>query len=351
MKISSEQKPRIFISHRFDDKPIADVIRRALARWGFDDIYQAGAPGSGPRVGDSLTDELRAVLEDVDLVILVYTFTDEDWSWCMWECGLATHPRQADATRVVVFQCSRYDSPRQFAQQVNVEVDIEGIRNFTKQLHRDEDFFRGGPPFRPRLSDEDLDDLSKDFYEDLRPVIPTGQEGPSRTLPALPDLSPPLSEVDRRRGSWRRARSPGPRPRRARADRPLGVLHRRHVRRHVRRGQKGGARVGKTKRGKGTKVMAFSDGSSIPLSVHTESASPHEVTLVEPTLASAFLREQPERLIGDKAYDSDPLDESLLEKGVEMIAPHRKNRKKKKTQDGRKLRRSKRRWKIERLFA
>jgi transposase len=110
--------------------------------------------------------------------------------------------------------------------------------------------------------------------------------------------------------------------------------------------------VGKTKRGKGTKLMAFSDGSSVPLALHTESASPHEVTLVEPTLASAFLRErQPERLIGDKAYDSDPLDEILLERGIEMIAPHRSNRKKKRSQDGRKLRRYKRRWKVERLFA
>jgi len=63
------------------------------------------------------------------------------------------------------------------------------------------------------------------------------------------------------------------------------------------------------------------------------------------------LKEKPERLIGDKAYDSDPLDESLLERGIEMIAPHRKNRKNKKTQDGRKLRRYRRRWKIERLFA
>jgi transposase len=97
--------------------------------------------------------------------------------------------------------------------------------------------------------------------------------------------------------------------------------------------------------------MAFSDGSSVPLSIHTESASPHEVTLVRATLASGFLKEKPRRLIGDKAYDSDPLDETLLEEGVEMIAPHRKNRKKKKTQDGRKLRRYKRRWKIERLFA
>ena len=97
--------------------------------------------------------------------------------------------------------------------------------------------------------------------------------------------------------------------------------------------------------------MAFSEGSSVPLAVHAESASPHEVTLVEGTLASSFLKEKPQRLIGDKAYDSDPLDEALLKQGIEMIAAHRKNRKKKKTQDGRKLRRYKRRWKVERLFA
>jgi transposase len=99
--------------------------------------------------------------------------------------------------------------------------------------------------------------------------------------------------------------------------------------------------------------MALSDGSSVPLSIHTESASPHEITLVGATLASGFLKEKPHRLIGDKAYDSDPLDETLLEEeeGIEMIAPHRKNRKKKKTQDGRKLRGYKRRWKIERHFA
>jgi hypothetical protein len=110
--------------------------------------------------------------------------------------------------------------------------------------------------------------------------------------------------------------------------------------------------VGKTKRGKGSKIMAFSDGSSIPLALHTEkSASPHEVSLVEATLESSFLKEKPDRLVGDKAYDSDPLDETLREQGIEMIAPHRRNRKNKKSQDGGKLRRYKRRWNIERLFA
>ena len=73
--------------------------------------------------------------------------------------------------------------------------------------------------------------------------------------------------------------------------------------------------------------------------------------LVESTLDSRWLGEVPKRLIGDKAYDSDPLDTQLIEQyGVEMISPNRSNRKRP-TQDGRPLRRYRRRWKVERLFA
>jgi transposase len=114
---------------------------------------------------------------------------------------------------------------------------------------------------------------------------------------------------------------------------------------------KKGAKVGKTKRGKGTKIMAVADRSGLPIAISVSSAAPHEITLVEPTLETMFTEELPERLIGDKAYDSDPLDEKLAENGVELIAPHRSNRRKEKTQDGRKLRRYRRRWKVERLFA
>ncbi len=73
--------------------------------------------------------------------------------------------------------------------------------------------------------------------------------------------------------------------------------------------------------------------------------------LVEDTLKKRFIPEKPERLIGDKAYDSDLLDERLLKQGIAMIAPHKSNRKKPATQDGRPLRRYVRRWKVERLFA
>jgi transposase len=56
--------------------------------------------------------------------------------------------------------------------------------------------------------------------------------------------------------------------------------------------------------------------------------------------------------MGDRAYDSDPLDQRLQSQyGVQLIAPHKTNRSKQPTQDGRTLRRYRRRWKVERFFA
>jgi len=109
--------------------------------------------------------------------------------------------------------------------------------------------------------------------------------------------------------------------------------------------------VGKTKRGKGSKVMAISDASGFPIAVHVDSATPHEITLVAKTLAKRFTKAAPRRIVGDRAYDSDPLDTTLKERGIEMISPHKSNRRKARTQDGRPLRRYRKRWKAERLYA
>jgi transposase len=114
--------------------------------------------------------------------------------------------------------------------------------------------------------------------------------------------------------------------------------------------KKGGACVGKTKRGKGSKIMAIADYHGRPVAIHVASATPHEVTLVHATLAQTLVRRRPERLIGDNAYESDQLDAELAERGVELIAPHRSNRKHQ-TQNGRPLRRYRRRWMVKRLFA
>jgi transposase len=114
----------------------------------------------------------------------------------------------------------------------------------------------------------------------------------------------------------------------------------------------GGDGIGCTKAGKGVKVMVLVDARGLPVAVDTGSASPHESQLVQGLLDFMLTDELPERVIGDKAFDSDRLDDELAADGIEMIAPHRRNRRPDNvTQDGRPLRRYKRRFTVERTIA
>ena len=91
----------------------------------------------------------------------------------------------------------------------------------------------------------------------------------------------------------------------------------------------GGEEIGPTKRGKGVKIMAIVDRHGLPLAVSTHAANHHEVTLVQLSFDFYMIEAKPENLIGDRAYDSDKLDEQLREAGIEMISPHRSGRVKK----------------------
>jgi hypothetical protein len=87
--------------------------------------------------------------------------------------------------------------------------------------------------------------------------------------------------------------------------------------------------------------MAVADRHGLPVAVHVENATPHEVKLALPTLVRMVVPEAPQNLVGDNAYDSDQLDGELNTFGIELISPHRSNRKNK-TQDLRRLRRYRR---------
>jgi transposase len=105
--------------------------------------------------------------------------------------------------------------------------------------------------------------------------------------------------------------------------------------------------------------MVVVDGQGVPLGNLLESASPAEVKRLEPTLDTMAVprhdpgrpRKRPARVIDDKAWDSDPLRKRLARRGIDLIGPHPQNRVRPPWQDGRKLRRDKRRWKVERTFA
>src|SRR5437867_6471979 len=135
-------------------------------------------------------------------------------------------------------------------------------------------------------------------------------------------LPPPLPALGAQRGVGEDPPRAGGGPAGSRQARSLGVLHRRQLR----GGEKRGLCVGPTKRGKGSKLMAVADRHGLPVAVDVASASPAEVRLVGKTLDARFIEEVPERLIGDKAYDSDPLAQELGEAGIELIAPNRVNR-------------------------
>jgi len=105
--------------------------------------------------------------------------------------------------------------------------------------------------------------------------------------------------------------------------------------------------------------MVVVDGQGVPLGKLLASASPAEVKLLPRTLATVRVprtgRGRPRsrlcRVIADKGYDSDRARRELKRRGSELICPHRKNRRRPPLQDGRKLRRYRKRWKVERTFA
>jgi transposase len=116
--------------------------------------------------------------------------------------------------------------------------------------------------------------------------------------------------------------------------------------------KKGGPLVGPTKRGKGSKLMVLVDGCGTPLGVLVERASPAEVKLLEPTLAQSYRgRRRLRRLIADRAYDSNPARQLLVRRKIEPIIPARCNNRRATHQDGRKLRRFRHRWIVERTNA
>jgi transposase len=102
------------------------------------------------------------------------------------------------------------------------------------------------------------------------------------------------------------------------------------------------------------KLGMVTDRGGVPLAVATDSARVPEVALAGPVLAgipAAVAVPWGVPVLADRGYDSDPLREELAAEGFELLSPHRKGRKRPPVNDGRRMRRYKRRWVVERTFA
>lgn len=135
-------RPLLFISHRHADQAIAEVLRKFVTdrSGGRIEVYQSSsAYADGPQVGRELHRQLKERLWAAGVVVLVYTSPDEDWSYCMWECGVASHPR-APETKIVVLQCGPR-SPSVYGE--SVRVNAQGSRRHPEVYE--------GVPHEPRL--------------------------------------------------------------------------------------------------------------------------------------------------------------------------------------------------------
>jgi len=188
----AKSKPYLFISHKHVDSKIADVINRfiRMSTGGRVKIFQSSSPGSeNPKPGDNLNESLKQALWGTEVLLLIYTNPNQNWHYCMWECGLASHPASPD-TKIIVFQCAGA-SLSVFSEQVSVNAkNLVDIQKFTNTFLTDPDFF---PSSQGSITDhqpngQEVAEAAADLFQQLQKVLPVEHEELSEGWPAQPFL-------------------------------------------------------------------------------------------------------------------------------------------------------------------
>jgi IS605 OrfB family transposase len=106
--------------------------------------------------------------------------------------------------------------------------------------------------------------------------------------------------------------------------------------------KKGGAHVGLTSKGKGTKWMLVIDGKGLPLGFHLDSVTRAEVQLAQQTLDTIKVarphgrpKQRPAKLVADRRYDTDAFRRVLRGRGIRMCIPPKRRPKNWKPRRGR----------------
>ncbi|MEQ1912637.1 MAG: hypothetical protein ABMA15_27715 [Vicinamibacterales bacterium] len=164
----------IFLSHKHSDARIAVELAKFLRQKSGGRVQvhlSSDSRFSGPKFGKNLNAELRTALWDTDAFVLLYTTGDQDWSYCMWECGMATDPQSPD-TAVIVFQCGT-DVPGPLMDTVRVNArKYDDILKFTQALFLETFFTQQTEPLCPGWKESDCEEPARELFEVLQRVLP-----------------------------------------------------------------------------------------------------------------------------------------------------------------------------------
>jgi hypothetical protein len=187
-----KDKPLLFISHKHENRAIADALRNfvEINTGGAVEVFQSSsAQAAGPQAGFNLNEELKSALWKASAFILLYTHSTLDWSYCMFEYGVANNPKSPD-TRMVLFKCCD-TIPSLFAGQVNVNArELVDIQKFTNQLLTDSNFFinYGGPVTQHQPNGPMVATAAADFFQKFQPLLPPLVPTADEAWPAYPFL-------------------------------------------------------------------------------------------------------------------------------------------------------------------
>jgi hypothetical protein len=173
-------EPLVFISHKHSDSEIAKIIGDFIEQRSNNKVrvHLSSSPDfTGPKFyGPNLNAQLRTTLWGTDVLLLIYTSEEEDWSYCMWECGVATLPvigEKKRDTNIVVFQCGR-DVPPPFKDVLRVDVrNPKDIESFIDQFLRGADFFPSrDKALAPQFKDQFLKQAALDLHKSIGKELP-----------------------------------------------------------------------------------------------------------------------------------------------------------------------------------
>ena len=141
---------RIFISHKAVDFATAEKVSAALKG-----LAGTKARGRNPEIKIFLSEEipygddwlkcLHEELERADVLVLIYTDPDENWSWCMYEVGYfaSTHDfekrgssreRQASERRIYCLHHPSLPPPPPLERLQVVKADTYRVRRFVEDF-------------------------------------------------------------------------------------------------------------------------------------------------------------------------------------------------------------------------
>jgi hypothetical protein len=126
---------KVFISHKHEDHALAVAVKRA-----FEDLnpgrIDCFVSGVDITAGMDWRREIRSVLGQSHLLVLLFTAPSKNWDWCLYEAGLYTRFERPVASSVVCLFNPADASPSPLADLQGVPADTEPVRAFLELLCR-----------------------------------------------------------------------------------------------------------------------------------------------------------------------------------------------------------------------